>query len=406
MKKHKLYPKKNIFNIGSKTVLFLLFIMIVGNIFKIGYDSYETYLLNQNKNNSELPKFMLIKQLLKDHYLFSNDLTEEEIMEGAISGMVESLKDPYAMYISDNDYKNFKVETEGSFGGIGVSVDSSDVSEGLVVSNTENGLGASIAGIKANDKIIAVNGEDIKGKNIDDSINKIRGEIGTSVTLMIEREGEESPIELVVERKQVELTYVSYELLDDKIGYLYYKKFSNISLDQFDEAYNELKEQGMEYLILDLRDNPGGLVNIAIDLASRFLGQNKTVLYVEGKNYKLEHQTGKTDYLIDVPVVVLVNNYSASASEILAGALQDHKKAYIIGDTTYGKGLIQETIPVSNSSALIMTISQYLTPNGNIINEIGVEPNKFSHFSAEAYLEGKDNVLEDAIHYINNLKGE
>lgn len=385
-------------------VIFLLVLILFANSFYLGFRYYEISTLKSDDKNLHIQKIAVIKKLLEENYLFSDKVSPDKMFDGAIDGMVYSMGDPYTRYVSYRDYENFKIETEGRFGGIGVTVDTSNSEKGIKIVSTMDGQGAQLAGIKPDDTITAVDGKPISGMAVEDAIALIRGEIGTNVKLTIERDGE--IMEVLVERKSVELPAIQHYMLENNIGVIRYNNFTRVSVEQFDKAYKELKEKGLKYLILDLRNNSGGLVESSVEIASRFMEENKKVVEIENKKYATTINSVKTEYKVDVPTIVLVNENTASASEILTAALKDYKLATVIGTQTYGKGLVQETIPIDDKSAIIVTVSQYLTPNGENIQANGIKPDIEVEISSEDLLKGIDTQLNKAIEYIKSLNGD
>lgn len=385
-------------------VIFLLVLILFANSFYLGFRYYEISTLKSDDKNLHIQKIAVIKKLLEENYLFSDKVSPDKMFDGAIDGMVYSMGDPYTRYVSYRDYENFKIETEGRFGGIGVTVDTSNSEKGIKIVSTMDGQGAQLAGIKPDDTITAVDGKPISGMAVEDAVALIRGEIGTNVKLTIERDGE--IMEVLVERKSVELPAIQHYMLENNIGVIRYNNFTRVSVEQFNKAYRELKEKGLKYLILDLRNNTGGLVESSVEIASRFMEENKKVVEIENKKYATTINSVKTEYKVDVPTIVLVNENTASASEILTAALKDYKLATVIGTQTYGKGLVQETIPIDDKSAIIVTVSQYLTPNGENIQANGIKPDIEVEISSEDLLKGIDTQLNKAIEYIKSLNGD
>lgn len=382
-------------------VIFLLMLILFANSFYLGFRYYEISTLRSEDRSLQVQKIAVIKKLLEDNYLFSEKVSPEKMFDGAIDGMVYSMGDPYTRYVSYREYENFRIETEGRFGGIGVTVDTNKNNKGIKIVSTMEGQGAELAGIKPDDTITAVDGKPINGMAVEDAIALIRGEIGTNVILTIERDGE--LIEVIVERQSVELPAIQHFMLEDNIGVIRYNNFTRVSVDQFDKAYKKLEKKGLKYLILDLRDNPGGLVESSVEIASRFMEEDLKVVEIENKKFATSINSVKTEYKIDVPTIILVNERTASASEILAAALKDYELATIIGTQTYGKGLVQETIPIDDKSALIVTVSQYLTPNGNNIQTNGIVPDIEVEIDSEDLLKGIDTQLNTALEHIKSL---
>ena len=291
-------------------------LILFANSFYLGFRYYEISTLRSEDRSLQVQKIAVIKKLLEDNYLFSEKVSPEKMFDGAIDGMVYSMGDPYTRYVSYREYENFRIETEGRFGGIGVTVDTNKNNKGIKIVSTMEGQGAELAGIKPDDTITAVDGKPINGMAVEDAIALIRGEIGTNVILTIERDGE--LIEVIVERQSVELPAIQHFMLEDNIGVIRYNNFTRVSVDQFDKAYKELEKKDLKYLILDLRDNPGGLVESSVEIASRFMEEDLKVVEIENKKFATSINSVKTEYKIDVPTIILVNERTASASEILA----------------------------------------------------------------------------------------
>lgn len=387
--------KKGLFGSRENIAKACLITILLGNTFYLGFRTYEQTTLKQI-NSGNLEKVALVKNKLVSNYLFSDEVSNDQIVDGMIEGMVKSMGDPYTRYISQRDYEEFKVDTQGSFGGIGVTINSSNTEEGIVIQETNKGESADSSGLLPNDIIIAVDGEPITGMEASEAVALIKGEVGTNVVLTVKREGVEDPIQITIKRQEVEIPVVDAVLLDNNVGYIRYSNFTGTSINQFDKAYDKLLEEGMEALVLDLRDNTGGLVNIAVELSSRFLEDGQEVLEIDSKKASTSVTTVETPYKIDMPVAVLVNHYSASASEIFAGALQDYSIATIVGEKTYGKGLVQDEIPIDEDSALIVTTGRYLTPAKQDINKNSIVPDIEIAITKEDFIQGIDTQLNEA----------
>lgn len=314
-------------------------------------------------------KFNQVKGVIQKDYLKEPEL--KTLLDGALKGMVASLQDPYSYYLTADEYKDFLVDVEGSYAGVGLSVTVSKDDNMITVMNAFKGSPAAEAGIVTGDKIVGINGEDVDGSMLDQAVNKMRGEPDTTVTVSIFRNGEIK--EYTIKRAVVNLPDMEYRMLDNQIGYLWLYRFDQNSSANFVDALNDLHQQGMKGLVLDLRNNPGGLLNECVAIADMLLPEG-LVLYSEDKNgNREEYRTNKES--INIPLAVLVNEYSASASEVLSGAIQDHKAGVVIGKTTFGKGLVQ-TIrgPFKEGDVVKLTTAKYFTPKGRDINQKGVVP--------------------------------
>lgn len=389
-------PIRNRFSMGQGAIIVLLLFILLGNVFYLGYRYYEVVTLHTNDKGS-LDKLNIVQKILDDNYLYSDKVPDKQIFDGAIEGMANAMGDPYTRYVTEKDYEEFAVQTEGTFGGIGVMLGSQDTSDGIVIGETVDGNGADVAGLKPNDRIVEVDGTEVKGVDVEEAVSLIRGDVGTNVTLKVEREGEEKPLTVEVKREAVEMKNVSSAVIAEKYGYIRIERFARNSITQFDKEYKDLKKKKIKGLIIDLRQNPGGLVTDASEIASRFIGEGKELVKITSKNYETTMKTGETPYIIKEPVVILVDQQSASASEILSGALKDYQVATIVGENTYGKGLIQDTFKVDEKSMLIITVSEYVTPKGHKIQGTGVKPDVEVKTTAEELVQGIDTQLNKAL---------
>lgn len=317
-------------------------------------------------------KVAYLKQYINENYL--NEVTEEEMINGQLKGLFESLDDPYSVYMTKNEFDDFMDQTEGSYGGIGVIVTPGDDNLITVVSPIEDTPGEK-AGIKPGDKIIKVNNQEFFAENMDEAVDVMKGEPGTDVdlTLLREVEGEEpEELNVTLTREEIRLISVKSEMIEGNIGYIRIIQFDELVYDDFKKHLNELKDQGMESLVIDLRNNPGGLLQQTADIADLLIGES-TIVYTETKNGEKEYYKSDESKL-GLPITVLVNEGSASASEILSGALKDTKTGTIIGTTTFGKGIVQRIQQLGDGSGFKITVSEYFTPNGTNIHGKGIKP--------------------------------
>ena len=346
-------------------------------------------------------KVSLIKSSIDRYFL--NEYDEKTMEEGIYKGIVQSLDDPYSTYYSSEELKELREKTEGIYYGIGAYVSIDKETEGGMITKVMPGSPAEEAGVKDNDIIVKVDDESVLGLSITDIVTKIKGPNNTQVTLTLFREGVPEYVEIPVTRKKIETPTVISEMMEDDIAYIQITEFDSVTTQQFAEALTNAKEAGMKGLILDLRDNPGGNLTDVINI-SRMLLPRGLIVYTEDKNGSRQEYRCDGANEIQQPMVVLVNGNSASASEILSGAIKDYKKGTILGTTTYGKGIVQKIFGVTDGSALKLTVSHYYTPNGNDIHGVGIEPNETLEFDVDACLEdGTDNQLERALEI---LKGK
>ena len=344
-------------------------------------------------NEKTTEKLGVLENTIKQY--FWQDVDESTLEEGVYKGLLESLDDPYSVYYTHDELVQLQQLTEGIYYGIGAYI-SQDNEMGYVrVSKIIKNTPAEASGLQQDDYIYKVDGEDMQGKDSSYVVSKIKGEAGTKVTITVVREGATDPIDIEVERQKIESPTVEYQMLDNDMAYIQITEFDLVTTDQFEQAYKQAQADGMKGLILDLRSNPGGNLSTVCDIARMILPKG-LIVYTEDKYGKREEYTCDGANQIKVPLVVLTNGYSASASEILAGAVKDYGIGTLVGTTTYGKGIVQKVINLSDGSAVKLTVSNYFTPNGNNIHKIGIEPDVEVEFDAEQYKNGVDNQLEKA----------
>ena len=322
-------------------------------------------------NQESVQKAKAIESLIDKYYL--DEIDNDELESYLYKGLMAGLGDPYSTYYTAEEYKELTEDTEGVYRGIGVTMQK-DVSTGAVtVVKCFEGAPGAEAGLQPQDQLVKVNGEDITDKELSEVVKMIKTSKSDTVTLTILREGESDYREVEVTLDTVEAPMVEHEMLDDKIGYITINQFAETTASQYETALEDLNNQGMERLIVDVRDNPGGLLTSVCDVLDSMLPE-ELLVYTEDKNgKKSEYNATGTDQF-DKPMVVLVNGNSASAAEIFSGALQDYKVAKLVGTTTFGKGIVQQIFNLSDGSAVKMTISKYYTPSGRCIHGTGLEP--------------------------------
>jgi len=351
-------------------------------------------------------KLETIEGLIDDNFYFSDD--DQAKQDGIIRGYLESLDDPYSVYYTAEEYADFMVDAEGEYVGVGFQVSQNIETKILTITKVFDGP-AKEAGIQTEDVITKVDGEDISGQDIDSVVDKIRGEEGTEVTLTMYRASDGQEHDFTMKRRKVENPTVESKMLENNIGYVQVTSFSEVTGEQFVKAIMDLEASGMEGLIVDLRDNGGGLLDIAVAMLDYVLPEGK-IVYTEDKNGNVTSEyTSTNEYQFTKPMAVLVNGYSASASEIFAGAIKDHGTGMIVGETTYGKGIVQRMFPLNDGSAVKLTIAKYFTPNGNDIHKVGITPDVEVELDIDAYRESdgeKDNQLDAAIDCIMEKLGK
>ncbi len=333
---------------------------------------------------------------------YLENVDKEDLQEGIYKGMLEALDDPYSVYYDKEEFAEMMEGTSGTFEGIGAYLSQDLDNKDIVVVKPIKDSPAEKVGLLSDDVVVEVDGEDVTGQDINVVVSKLRGPKGTKVTVGVKRGDEEDIRRFEITRAEVNEVSVDYEMLDDGIGYIAIGEFADATADQFREAYDDLEKQGMEKLVIDLRSNGGGYVDIAVEIADRLVKDGVIVSVKEkhGLSYKYE-DAGDENYM-KVPCVVLVDGNTASASEILTGALKDHGLVTIIGTKTFGKGITQIITPLDDGSGVKITNSRYYTPNGENINGVGIEPDIEVEWDADRYKkEGIDNQLEAAKECLN-----
>ncbi|WP_217562137.1 S41 family peptidase [Paenibacillus sp. GbtcB18] len=347
-------------------------------------------------SSQDVGKIAKTYQLIENKYL--NKVDHDKIMNGAINGMLESLEDPYTVYMDSNEAKQFSESINSSFEGIGAEVTSEDGK--IKVVSPIKGSPAEKAGIMANDVIVSVNGEKLDGLTVNQAVVKIRGQKGTQAKLEILRQGSTEPVQVIVVRDEIDIETVFGEMLEGGIGKIEIRQFSANTAEHFQEELKKLETQGMKGLVIDVRNDPGGLLNVVIDIVEPFVPKGKPIVQIENREGKREATTSK-DGSKKYPVVVLTNKGSASASEILAGAFKEAVGSKTVGETTFGKGTVQETYvkEMGDGSNIKMTVYKWLTPDGNWIHKKGIEPDiavEQPAFFKASILSKKDTLKPDS----------
>ena len=320
--------------------------------------------------SAHVKKLRELETMIDRYYL--NEKDEEELAEGVYTGLIYGLGDPYSRYYTAEEYKQANESTEGTYEGIGIVMQKNSGGGVKVVLCYEGGPGKA-AGLKEDDIISAIDGRDITDMSTSDVVALIKDSGKDRVTLTVHREDVEKPLQIEVDVTDVELPSVFHEMLDEKTGYIQITEFKGVSYNQYMEAYADLREKGMECLIVDLRGNPGGLLNSVCDILRHILPEGR-IVYTEDKYGNREEEKCDGKNQLEIPLAVLVNENSASASEIFAGAVQDYGVGTIVGTKTYGKGIVQAVRTLSDGSAVKLTVSRYYTPKGNNIHEVGIVP--------------------------------
>lgn len=333
--------------------------------------STESAIGNAAKSSSLSAKLSIIRNKINEEYI--GEINENDLIEGAIKGYVSGLNDVYTEYLPESEMSSYTEDIEGEFVGIGVYITKDAKNNQILVYGTIPDSPAEEAGLKTGDIITSVDGVECNGDDYDTITNSIKGKEGTKVSIGILRNGEELSFE--IERKTVEVKHITFQKLENNIGYINISSFEGDVSAQFETAYNDLANQGITSLIIDIRNNGGGIVDEALDIAEMMTEKGQILLIESDKNGNEEIIKSEKSKTITMPIMLLVNEYSASASEILAGILKENvENATLIGNTTYGKGVIQTLYPLTDGSGIKITTNEYFTPNHNEINKIGIEP--------------------------------
>jgi len=374
---------------------FLFFLIFISNL--------NTTAFSKNALYEKIDLFGEVLENIKKDYV--DEVDQAEIMDSAINGVLQSL-DPYSAYMSPELFKEMQTDTSGQFGGLGIEI---GMEAGVVkVISPIDGTPAALAGIKAGDYIVKIGKEQVQGKTLMEAVKLMRGPVGSSIELTIRRKNVKKPIEFKIIRKIIEVQSVTSRVVgkDKNLGYIRLKSFNENSDKQFLKSVKNFeKKHQVKGYVLDLRNNPGGLLTQAINITDFFL-EDGEIVSTKGRKISETRKffARKGDEINGKPIIVLINNGSASASEIFAGALKDHKRAIILGENSYGKGSVQSIIPLKNGGGMRMTISKYYLPSGQSISEVGVTPDILVEEENEGFQinSDNDNQLNYAIKLFNS----
>ncbi len=337
-------------------------LFFVGTLFPYAYAAADNGL-------KKLRTLVNVLEYVKENYV--EPMSSDQLITGAIKGVVDELDD-FSQYLDAKDYTNLKDDTRGDFGGLGIRL--SKVDGFITVMSPMPGTPAFKAGVMPGDRILSVDGKEVTSLNLDEAVDLMRGPVGTKVKMLMSRKNEqtgeyEDLPEYTFKREKIVPEVVYYRMLPDRIGYVYLVDFSGHSSEEVQKALKALSEKGMKSLVLDLRFNPGGLLSGAAEIAKLFMGDNQMIVYTQGRKpeYYQEYKTGAKALYPDIPMVVLINQGSASASEIVSGALQDNDRAVIVGQRSFGKASVQQVMPLGEGAGLKLTIARYYTPKGRLI---------------------------------------
>ncbi len=377
----------------KKTNVLIIIILFLFN------SANESIADNSDKLYKKIDLFSEVLETIQDEYV--DEIDQADVMDSAIEGILQSL-DPYSSYMNPEIFKEMQTETSGKFGGLGIEV---SMESGVVkVISPIDDTPASKAGIKSGDYIVKINDDQVQGKTLMEAVNLMRGPVGTPIELTVRRKGEKKAINFKIIREIIEIKSVVSKVIEKKVGYLRLRAFNDNSDDQLKKQISKLEKQNkLAGYILDLRNNPGGLLSQAVKISDFFLHDGE-IVSTRGRKSRENRKffAKKGDKIDGKPLIVLINNGSASASEIVAGALQDQKRAILLGETTYGKGSVQSIIPLRNNGAIRLTISKYYLPSGKSISEVGVSPDiKISEEGDKFVINSEtDNQLNYAIKLI------
>jgi carboxyl-terminal processing protease len=358
--------ESDMIKINRKKVLIAALILLLTGVL-IGHGMVQA----KPDTYEELKEFTQALELVKRNYV--EDPNSKELMEGAIRGMISNL-DPHSSYMPERAFKEMNMDIKGEFQGVGIQIGVKN-QQLTIIAPIEDTPGFR-AGLAAGDKILKINDDWTKDMTIEQAVDKMRGPKGTQVRLMILREGWDKPKEFKITRDVIKVVSVKSKMLDNNVGYLKIIQFQGQTGQEVDKALRGLEAKGMKKLILDMRNNPGGILDASVDVSGMFLPKDKLVVYLQGRQAsdRRDYLTSGTWMSRSYPVVVLVNTGSASASEIVAGALQDSKRALIIGTQTFGKGSVQTVFPLEGGGGIRLTTAKYYTPNGRSIQNVGITP--------------------------------
>lgn len=390
---------------SKKNVTIVVILILVTNIITFTVSSILPTPLNQKVMISKseyndltsfyekYSKIMVVEDSIKKNFL--KEVDEEKLIDGQLKGLLQSLEDPYSIYMTSEEFEDFMEHTKGVYGGIGVIVTPGDDNLITVVSPIEDTPGEKV-GIKTGDKIIKVNGEEFTADKMDAAVKIMKGKPGTEVTLTILREDKnknKEQFDLNIMREEIRLKSVKSSVIEGNIGYIKILSFDDLTYKDFKSELKELQRKDIKGIILDLRNNPGGLLDVCVDIADEFLDEGN-IVYTETRNGEREYLKSNKKH-IDIPLVLLVNEGSASASEILAGAVKDRNRGVLVGTKTFGKGIVQRIFKLPDGSGYKLTVSEYFTPNGTNIHGIGITPDEIIELPEEVEIIGPENLAED-----------
>lgn len=347
--------------------------VLLSTLVVVGFKFATGDIFGKNIDKATAIKLQNIDRIIEEKYLYSDKIDQNALKEGMIKGYIQGLGDPYSAYYDKKEFKELTESTEGTFYGIGAQFNTATNEGFLTVVNVYEGSPAKKAGIRAGDVLTKVDGKDVGGMSAESVVSRIKGKNGSKVKLTFTR-NKKNTYTVDVKREKIEVPTVAYRMQRENIGYIQISEFTGETATQFNDAFVKLEKQGMVGLVIDLRNNPGGRVDTTGKILDKLLGKGPLV--------KVKDKNGKEEVLIDSdekhkwnkPIVVLINGYSASASELFAGAMQDYEAATIIGTKSYGKGVVQQIFSINDGTGVKLTIAEYFTPKGHVVNKKGITP--------------------------------
>ena len=384
-------------------IVVALITFVLTSVFLYNKLGTSKYIKNSEISSDLISKINIVKSILDSKYI--SEINEEDLINGAIQGYVDGVGDDYTEYFTKEEMEDFMEETEGNYVGIGIYMYKDTVNNNVVILYPIKGSPAESVGLLTGDIIRKVDGVEYTGEDFEQISTYIKGKEGTKVNLEIERK--EKILTFEVERKSIDLYPIESEILENNIGYISITSFDESCAKEFKEEYNKLNKNNIKGLIIDLRNNGGGIVDEALNIADYVLEKDKVMLITRNKDGEEEIEKSTQKPIVEVPIVIITNENTASASEILAAALKDNNKATIVGEKTFGKGVIQQLIPLSDGSGIKVTTEEYYTPNRNKINKVGITPDKEVHLPEDvissSLVERKDDTqLKEAINILSS----
>ncbi|WPC41662.1 S41 family peptidase [Clostridium sp. JS66] len=345
--------------------LTIVAVLVTNTITLFGTKSY----IENNSNVGKFYKLFQVEGALYKYY--DGNINESDLVEGAIKGMTDALKDPYTVFMNKKEFDEFNTQTEGNYSGVGLQVQAKD--DKIIIADIFEDSPAKKAGLLPKDEIEKVNNTDVTGKDLDRAVTLMKGKEGTEVTLTMNRAGK-GVFDVKLKRSKINLVTVKGEMIDKNVGYIQISMFDENTAKNLQSKLKELQGKGMKSLIIDLRGNPGGLLNECVDMVSNFLQKDKVIVSTIDKYKNKKEYKSSGGNFVGLPLTVLTNAGSASASEIFSGAIRDYKIGTLVGEKTFGKGVVQTMLDTGDGTALKVTVSKYYTPNGENIHHVGIKP--------------------------------